>query len=63
MSEQSATCNMESYRRRTLCGKPALWKHPRWPDGTYCQEHKEILELRFPNNWERLQPVQEGVRS
>lgn len=35
----------------TICGKPAKWKHPRWPTGMYCEEHKKLLAEFFPNNW------------
>lgn len=38
----------------TLCGAEALWQHPRWPTGTYCQHHKEALEVAWPKQWTRL---------
>lgn len=47
------TCNTEKFGIG-LCGKPAQWKHPRWPTGTYCNEHKRSLETFWPNSWIRL---------
>ena len=52
----SQACNIEEYTDNGLaeCGKTALWKHPRWPTGTYCDQHKESLEDFWPNNWTRI---------
>ena len=46
-------CNMEIYKKG-FCNEPAEWKHPRWPDGLFCDEHKEVLEDFFKDNWERI---------
>lgn len=34
-----------------ICGMSAKWKHPRWPTGTFCDEHKETLEKIWPDDW------------
>lgn len=54
------TCNMEYMSPRTgtelpssFCGKPAPWRHPRYPTGAFCQEHKEKLAQFFPHGWYR----------
>ena len=46
-------CNIETYGEG-LCNGPAEWKHPRWPTGLYCNEHKKILEDFFKGNWEKI---------
>jgi hypothetical protein len=48
------TCNVEHWPSRQECGVEAHWKHPRWPEGCYCDEHKAVLETAFPDNWERI---------
>jgi hypothetical protein len=36
------------------CGKEAVWAHPRWPEGIYCEEHKEELVNFFPRGWYKV---------
>jgi len=52
-------CNMEIYKRpsdgyKGLCNEQAEWKHPRWPTGLFCDEHKRDLEDFFKSDWERI---------
>jgi len=49
----SVKCNIEKYKKG-FCGQEAKWKHPRWPTGYYCDEHKETLSSFWPDDWKRL---------
>ena len=46
------TCNVEKYNEGFgVCGAPAEWKHPRYPDGIFCDKCKENVAAFFPDNW------------
>ena len=47
-------CTMEIFKTHSLCGKKAEWKNPRWPTGTYCNHHKDLLERFWPGGWEQI---------
>lgn len=53
MSLHHKKCNIEKYKKG-FCGQEAKWKHPRWPTGYYCDEHKETLSSFWPDDWKRL---------
>lgn len=46
-------CNMEIYspKPRRFCGEPGKWKHARYPDGVFCDDHKLLLEKFLPDGW------------
>jgi hypothetical protein len=47
------TCNTEQIINGTpqFCGKPAPWRHPRYPTGAFCDDCRNYLVRYFPNNW------------
>jgi len=49
-------CNVSNYNNGALheCGKQARWKHSRWPDGLFCDEHKKLLETFFKGGWKKI---------
>ena len=47
-------CNFEVVANWITCDKRAIWKHPRWPKGEYCERHKNMLERLWPEGWERI---------
>jgi hypothetical protein len=54
-------CNMEKFNdfgKFEQCGEPAIWKHPRWPTGVYCEDHKRTLEQFFPNDWQKIEELE-----
>lgn len=58
-------CNMEKYdpvKGLVKCGCSAHWKHPRWPTGQFCNDHKKTLETFFPENWEEIPVAELGER-
>ena len=36
------------------CGRVGEWRHPRYPNGLFCNKHKELVEHFFPNDWSRI---------
>jgi len=59
---ENLACNVWKFNKGTdiICGKPAKWKHPRWPTGMYCEEHKKLLAEFFPNNWSLIKEDENG---
>lgn len=48
-------CNVEVYDEGLrMCGTQAEWKHPRYPDGLFCDEHKKMTEFFFKDGWEKI---------
>lgn len=48
---------MEIYNEGALheCGEQAEWKHPRWPDGLFCDDHKKLLKNFFKEGWKKIE--------
>ncbi len=36
------------------CCNPAIWKHPRYPTGVFCDSCKEDVASFFHSNWTRI---------
>lgn len=49
-------CNMTKCELNGFieCGEEAYWKHPRYPDGLFCNYHKELLENFFKDGWSEI---------
>ncbi|KKN11117.1 hypothetical protein LCGC14_1029640 [marine sediment metagenome] len=49
----AAGCNMTKLKHPAFveCGKPAKWRHPRWPTGAFCDSCQEDVADFFPNDW------------
>ena len=50
-------CNVDKYKNGALieCGKPAKWRHPRWPDGVFCDGCQEDIASFFPDDWSKIE--------
>lgn len=57
-----ALCNMSKLKDQNFveCGESAIWKHPRWPTGMFCEACKEDLSAFFHTKWTRIKEVQDG---
>ena len=55
--EITVTCNCKKFidHKFQECGKSAKWKHPRYPDGKFCNGCKEDISSFFPNDWSLLE--------
>jgi hypothetical protein len=42
------------------CPKPARWKHPRYPEGGYCDAHKQLIAHWLPDGWSPLEGEKSG---
>lgn len=54
-ADQGCNCSTMVKGCEILCGKPAAWRHPYYPDGRFCQEHKELVAVFRPQEWERIE--------
>jgi hypothetical protein len=50
-------CNVEKYIKGLFfsCGKAAKYKHPRYPDGYFCEKCKEDVASFFPKDWSLIE--------
>ena len=55
-------CNTKDFRDHVfvVCEEPAIWEHPRYPDGAFCDKHKESVAAFFPNDWTIIKESKDG---
>lgn len=51
INQNKCNCEIMTDKGLKLCNKPAIWKHPRYLDGKFCEECKENVAYFFPNDW------------
>lgn len=54
-ADQSCNCSTRVKGCEIPCGKTAVWRHPHFPDGLFCEEHKDIVGVFRPDLWERIE--------
>ncbi len=53
---ESPLCNTRRLKNKVMsdCDNPAEWKHPRYPEGLFCEYCKTNVEPFFPTKWARI---------